>query len=53
MKESEDLFTPHTESPQTRAWFDLLRHLSAPSLRVGKFRARNSYLNSTLAVLRH
>src|SRR5580693_7487297 len=29
MKESEELFTPCAESPQTKVWFDLLRHLSA------------------------
>jgi hypothetical protein len=51
MKESEELFTPHAESPQTAVWFDLLRHLSAPSLRDGKLRVRNSYLNSAPAVL--
>jgi hypothetical protein len=29
MKESEGLFTPQAESPLTKVWFDLLRHLSA------------------------
>ena len=54
MKESEELFTPYAESPLTAVWFDLLRHLSAaPSLRAGKFRAGNSYLNSAPAVLRY
>lgn len=29
MKESDELFTPYAESARTKAWFDLLRHLSA------------------------
>ena len=51
MQESEELFTPCAESARTKVWFDLLRHLSAPSLRARQFRAGNSYLNSAAAVL--
>jgi hypothetical protein len=53
MKESEEIFTPYAESPQTKVWFDLLRHLSAPSSGAGKLRDGNPYFNSAPAVLRY